>query len=280
MKNTKNKCTRWKSLLKFALVLVFLGSLSQCIFQQSGVVINGKQFGVVKGNFRHRWWNYYERGISYADGGYYDKKLYHNALDDFSKAIELRKKDQRMARTYGVKFIDYFPNREKGIVFYHLGRLDEAVRALELSFHHFPTTKAELFLALVRKRISMRKRNRTAKSLYSAANSSLVIPANTELYSRNAAAGDESSSELTIALIGSLADKQRKYKTYLKKIYVQGIVSSNSEIAEIIINNKKIYHPERKEVTIHHIIRLDNARLSCYPLFCPCLIISWIFPLS
>ena len=31
---------------------------------------DGRQYGVVKGLFRERWWNFYERGCSFLQGGF------------------------------------------------------------------------------------------------------------------------------------------------------------------------------------------------------------------
>jgi hypothetical protein len=68
-----------------------------CIREAAGPVYvkNGRTYGTVKsGVFRHCWWNYFERGLSYAEGEYYQ-----NAISDFQEAIRQRKKDQRRART-------------------------------------------------------------------------------------------------------------------------------------------------------------------------------------
>ena len=41
---------------------------------------DGTSYGVVKGLFRERWWNFYERGVSFFDGGYWEE-----AIDDFQE---------------------------------------------------------------------------------------------------------------------------------------------------------------------------------------------------
>ena len=111
-------------------------------------VKDGKEYGKVQGSFRHRWWNYYERGLSFQDG-----KLYLEALSDLREAIKRREKDHRMARTYGMHFIDYFPHRELGIVHYEMGNLEAAKEELELSLRHYPSAKARYYLDRVRKRL-------------------------------------------------------------------------------------------------------------------------------
>ncbi len=140
-----------KSIL-FALALV--GVLAVTLFlscvesgpPRKAYIKDGKKYGVVRGAFRHRWWNYLERGLSYADGAFYKE-----AAADLKEAIRQRDKDQRMARTYGMHFIDYFPHRELGIVYYEMEDLEEAKKELELSLSHFASAKARFYLDRVRK---------------------------------------------------------------------------------------------------------------------------------
>ena len=109
---------------------------------------DGKVYGQTDGAFfRHRWWNYYERGLSYADGRYFEE-----ALADLQAAIRKRAQDQRMARTYGMHFLDYFPHREMGIILYEKGDLDAAQRELELSLQYSPTAKARFYIDQIRKK--------------------------------------------------------------------------------------------------------------------------------
>lgn len=98
--------------------------------------------------FRHRWWNYYQRGIFYAEDREWTK-----AITDFSAAIGQRDGDQRMARTYGMHFIDYFPSREIGILYFETGRYQAAQEALELSIDSYPSAKALFYLDQVRRAI-------------------------------------------------------------------------------------------------------------------------------
>lgn len=98
--------------------------------------------------FRHRWWNYYQRGIGYAES-----RKWSQAIADFSAAIGQRAGDQRMARTYGMHFIDYFPFRELGILYFETGRYQEAEKLLERSIASYPSAKALFFLDQVRRSI-------------------------------------------------------------------------------------------------------------------------------
>src|SRR4030065_430016 len=65
--------------------------------------------------YRGKWWNHYTRGRWYAEGGFYEE-----AIADYKKAIEIRSKDSRAARSYGLHFWDYFARRELGIAYYEL----------------------------------------------------------------------------------------------------------------------------------------------------------------
>jgi len=106
---------------------------------------NGSIFGKVRGTFRNRWWNYYERGLSFAEGRYYTE-----AISDLEEAIRQRGKDQRMARTYGMHFIDYFPHRELGIILYETQDLTAAEQELQSSLAHFPSAKAHFYMDRLR----------------------------------------------------------------------------------------------------------------------------------
>jgi TolB-like protein len=122
-----------------------------CARQTAGKVYikDGKEYGKTSGYiFSHKWWNYYERGISYSEG-----EFYQDAIGDFTQALTQRSQDQRMARTYGMHFIDYFPHREIGIVYFQTGNLEQAKVELELSLDHFPSAKAYFYLDQVRKAI-------------------------------------------------------------------------------------------------------------------------------
>jgi len=107
---------------------------------------DGTPYGVVKGLFRERWWNFYERGASYSAGEFWEQ-----AIADFKEAISQRDHDQRRARTYGMHFVDYFPHRDLGAAYYHIGEYEEAVKELEYSFSSVDTAKTKYYLNMVRK---------------------------------------------------------------------------------------------------------------------------------
>jgi len=107
---------------------------------------DGEVYGTTEGVFRGRWWSYAERGSSYLAG-----KFYEDARVDFQKALDGRSEDSWRARTYGLHFVEYFPNRELGIVEFHLGNLDAAEAALKASLESVDTERAHYYLDLVRR---------------------------------------------------------------------------------------------------------------------------------
>jgi len=131
-----------------SLLLLLLLSMVGCAVERGKVhVKEGKQYGVTSSQiWRGRWWNHYERGISYADGEFWD-----DAIADFQAALGQRQEDQRRARTYGLHFMDYFPHRELGIVYYRLARYPEAIHELETSLRSEETAKAKFYLNRARK---------------------------------------------------------------------------------------------------------------------------------
>jgi hypothetical protein len=156
MRTNENKPAMKKtgSYILYSLAFGILLSLCQCAVQSAGPVYTkgGKEYGTVSGAFRHRWWNYYERGLSYADG-----EFFKEAQADLREALRQRDRDQRMARTYGMHFIDYFPHRELGIVYYQLGNLGPAKEELDLSLRQYPSAKARFYLDRVRKSLIEQK---------------------------------------------------------------------------------------------------------------------------
>lgn len=91
--------------------------------------------------YRGKWWNYYTRGRWYAEEGYYDE-----AVQDFKKAIGLRGKDARSARSYGLHFWEYFAHRELGIVYYSQEKYEEAKKELESSLSTADSARAKFYL--------------------------------------------------------------------------------------------------------------------------------------
>ncbi len=144
-----NKLCKYDSII---LLCVFSCYLICCFFTgcavDKGKVLekDGKLYGKTDGLFKAKWNDYYLRGLSYGEGDFWE-----DAASDFMVAIETRSRDQRRARTYGLHFIDYFPNRELGITYYNIGRFKEAMQALEASLASAESARAKFYLNMVRK---------------------------------------------------------------------------------------------------------------------------------
>jgi len=120
---------------------------SSCAVPHPGPVCikDSVQYGLVDGTFRSRWWNYYQRGQSYLEG-----ECFQAAMSDLKTAITQNDQDQRMIRTYGLHFIDYFPHREMGLIYFLLNDLEQAQKELEKSISQEPSSKARHYLDQVR----------------------------------------------------------------------------------------------------------------------------------
>ncbi|MBF0563846.1 MAG: hypothetical protein HQK89_01250 [Nitrospirae bacterium] len=94
-----------------------------------------------KGAFRGRSYHYYERGKALEECG-----IYEEAANDFRKAINLRADDSWRARTYGMHFEEYFPNRELGVIYYEKKQFEEAKEQLEKSVQKAESSKAVYYL--------------------------------------------------------------------------------------------------------------------------------------
>ncbi|MCP4349292.1 MAG: hypothetical protein GY795_27745 [Desulfobacterales bacterium] len=145
----------------FSVSFLLYGGCGTFPFIPPSVEKDGKLYGVIKKKgwfgeelFRYRWWNHYERALSFAEGGFWNQAEYH-----LKEAIKQKPDDQWDARTYGMRYIDYFPHRELGIVFHYQAkklekddiekakeRLKNSVNKLERSLEYTPSAKAVLYL--------------------------------------------------------------------------------------------------------------------------------------
>jgi len=151
MLSNDNQLTIFRNVCILFFLLYFVKGC-QIIPDQLPIEKNGKIYGVTKGLFQHNSWDYYERGLSFAKGGFWNE-----AAIDLQKAISLNYKDQWNARTYGWRFIDYFPHRELGIAKYYLGKYKESIEELVTSRDMVKTAKTEMYIDRVRKKIIEQK---------------------------------------------------------------------------------------------------------------------------
>lgn len=88
-----------------------------------------------------KFYNYYEKGLEYMKAGDYDR-----AIVEFKSAYSLQFEDTKRKRTYGTKFIEYFPHRETGICHYYLEEYNNAKQELDLSMSYKPSERAGQYL--------------------------------------------------------------------------------------------------------------------------------------
>jgi len=97
-------------------------------------------------NFRNlsaqeKFYNYYDKGIKYMEKGDWLR-----AIEEFKSASSLEFEDTKKKRTYGTRFIKYFPHREIGIAFYNLDEYDKAMGELQLSMAYKYSKRAKIYI--------------------------------------------------------------------------------------------------------------------------------------
>ena len=211
---------KFLSYISLTLLIVLSLFISVPLSSSEVLIRDGKEYGKIRGAFRNRWWNYYERGLSYLDG-----RFYKEAIRDFEKAIKQRPEDRRMARTYGMHFVDYFPNREMGLAYYLGGNFEEAKKYFDLSNSQQPSAKANYYLERILKQ-SLKKQG-------------LSI----------------SSPELKVDLPKGI------FWTKDTPITISGTATDNQYVSEIIISGKNYYmETSGQRVSFKEKLYLDQGR--------------------
>jgi len=98
------------------------------------------------------WWNHYQQGVLFADQGMWKK-----AENFFLKALKDRYDDKILAKKYQRHFINYFPHRELGCVYFHLQQYEKAINELETSLTFEKTAKAKIYLNRARLKLVQQK---------------------------------------------------------------------------------------------------------------------------
>ncbi len=88
-----------------------------------------------------KFYNYYDNGLEFMEKGDWLR-----AIEEFKSAASLEFEDKKKKRTYGTRFIKYFPHREMGIAYYNLGEFENAKKELELSLAYKKSKLAEEYL--------------------------------------------------------------------------------------------------------------------------------------
>lgn len=97
------------------------------------------------------WWDYYNRALERIEA-----RDWPGAEADLHETLRWRKEDSPSARTYGVHLLQYYPNRELGVVLHETGRFGEAVEALERSLSTVRTARAAYYLNAARRELLRR----------------------------------------------------------------------------------------------------------------------------
>ena len=92
-----------------------------------------------------RFYIYYSEGLRFME-----RKDWMRAIEEFKSAASLEFEDAGRKRTYGTRFIEYFPHREMGIAHYNLGEFQLAKKELELSAAYEDDDRTNEYLRLVK----------------------------------------------------------------------------------------------------------------------------------
>lgn len=101
--------------------------------------------------FRSDWWDYYNRAIRKFDAG-----DLQGAEADFRAAVRIKGDENGRARTYGVRFQEYFPYAELGAVLFEQGKFYEAVPELMLSMKNLDCEQTRFYLHEARRQVAMK----------------------------------------------------------------------------------------------------------------------------
>ena len=88
-----------------------------------------------------KFYTYYDKGIRFMEKGEWER-----AIEEFKSAISLEFEDAKRKRTYGTRFIKYYPHRDIGICFYNLGEFSEAMGELQLSYAYKKEKKTKQYI--------------------------------------------------------------------------------------------------------------------------------------
>lgn len=88
-----------------------------------------------------KWHEYYKAGQEAQDRGDWQA-----AVEHFQASIRLKDDETSKTRAYGTMFMEYYPHRELGISYYHLGDMSKARQELEYSVSKSTSLRAKEYL--------------------------------------------------------------------------------------------------------------------------------------
>jgi len=215
-------------------VMLLFGSGCQGLtnhgFQGEKYIKNGKKYGVVKCFFRHEWWNYYERGLSFADGDFFEE-----AKQDIQKALTIQEGDTWRTELYGDWYSGYFPHRELGIIYYHMGEMENAIKELKYSLKCVETEKGKKYLALTKALIK-------SKQEYDLIKDDVINP------------------------IINISDMGNGLPTYLDHTIITVHAWDNNQLKSVFINDDNFLKSPKKQIYFTHILDLPKTGKNLYTI--------------
>ncbi|MEJ2636099.1 MAG: CsgG/HfaB family protein [Calditrichia bacterium] len=92
------------------------------------------------------WYTAYQNGLNAVEAG-----DWNSGIENFREALKSKNKDSGKMRAFGAIFIEYYPHRELGICYYHIGDAVNAEKELQISLKQSSSTRATEYMALVSK---------------------------------------------------------------------------------------------------------------------------------
>jgi len=88
-----------------------------------------------------QFYTYYDNGLKYMQ-----QRQWERAISEFKSAMSLSFEDSKKKRTYGTRFIKYFPHRELGVCYYNLEEYDNAMGELQLSYAYKKSKRCQEYI--------------------------------------------------------------------------------------------------------------------------------------
>ena len=172
------------------LPLIAAGMLCGCLSGPRGIEDDFVQSRI----FRGKWFDYYNRAMHRLR----DNEVMQ-AEQDLCQAIERRDQDSHRARTYGVHFQRYYPNRELGILALEKGDYEQALQYLALSYQQAPTARGIYFLNEARRaRIHAKGLDRVKPTIRLAQTSEKLLTNQRNLQVKGAVSDDTYVSSISV----------------------------------------------------------------------------------